>query len=526
VIKLRHYQAGSTPAIVKEIKLRPTENTLVALPTGAGKTYCIADLIQWTRANWKTEILVLSHVKEILEQNYKSLEAYLDEPISLNSSMLGRREVGPITVAGIQSVFRRPQDYKKHRMIIVDEAHLISMEDKTMYQKFFSKLPKSIVIGFTATPFRLGTGYIYGKGQMFNTCCYDWTSKEKYQQLIDEGFLSPLTTKRTQMEMDVSNIKMIGGDYSEKALSDEFDRMAVTQAAIKEVMAAGEHRNKWLIFAIDINHAEHIAETLIRNGIPTAPVHSKMHDSGFDRTRTIEGYKNGKYKCVVNVNILTTGFDDPGVDLIAMLRPTSSPVLHVQSLGRGSRIQDGKENCLVLDFAGNTARLGPINDVYVAIKGKGKGGGEPITKDCPKCDSILAPAVKFCPDCGFEFLFKHNLETTATNYDVIDDGKAHWIHVDNTTYELHTNPASPTSVKVSYHCGNKIVSEYICVEHKGFALHKAKHWIKYRGGAECKRATDLIAIKDTLQTPSKILVQKKGKYQTVGDAKFEPVSAI
>jgi len=520
VIKLRHYQADCAPAVIDYIKKHKGSHPLVALPTGSGKTYCIADLIKKLRAKWDTDVLVLSHVKEILEQNHASLSEYLDEPIGLNSAGLGRREHKTITVAGIQSVYRDHSRYARGVIIIVDEAHLISPKEDTMYKTFFAGLPKSIIIGFTATPFRLGDGLIYGTGRNFNALVYDWTTLDRFQQLVDEGYLCSLTTKRTQLEMDTAGIKLKGGDFNEKQLSDKFNRKAVTEAAIKEILAAGVNRNKWLIFAIDISHAEHIAETLIRNGIRCAPVHSKMSDSGFDRTKTVEGFKNGKYRAVVNVNILTTGFDEPGIDLIAMLRPTKSPVLHVQSLGRGSRTLDGKENCLVLDFAGNTARLGPINDVLVIEKGKGKGGGDPITKECPDCYSILAPAVRVCPDCGHKFKFQHHLVANAHRAEIIQDGKGVWLDVDKIEYGVHSRYGSPSSVKVTYHAEGYQVSEYICIEHKGFARHKAQHWVKYRGGVPCDRATDILAQARDLKEPSKVMVQRNKKLLTLKDAYF------
>lgn len=519
-IKLRHYQAGVTPALSKYLIKNKGKHPLVALPTGSGKTYCIADFVKYARNHWKVPVVIISHVKEILEQNHASLSKYLDEPVGLNSAGLGRREYEPITVAGIQSVFREPQRFGKQVIVVVDEAHLISPNEDTMYRKFFDGLDKFICVGFTATPFRLGDGYIYGAGHLFDDLVYDWTDANRFQQLVDEGYLAHLTTKRTALEMDTTGIKLTGGDFNDKALSDAFDRKAITERAIKEILAAGKLRKKWLVFAIDINHAEHIAETLIRNGIPTAPVHSKMANSGFSREKSLEGFKDGKYRCVVNVNILTTGFDEPGIDLIAMLRPTQSPVLHVQSLGRGSRVHADKENCLVLDFAGNTARLGPINNVLVRVAGKGKGGGEPIMKDCPKCAEMCMVAVKHCPECGHEFQFKHGLSYTPFDDSVLEDGKVHWATVDGVSYETITSFGSPSMAKVIYHCGSTEISEVVCVEHRGFSKHRADHWVKYRGGEKCNLVADLIAQSDSLRVPEKILVQKKGRYKTVNDARF------
>ena len=525
MIQLRHYQKEVAPSVIKYIKTNRGKHPLVVLPTGSGKTFAMADLILEIRKLWNVKILVLSHVKEILEQNSDALSEYLDMPIAINSAMLGRREIGDVTVAGIQSVFRKPEAFKDFNLVIIDEAHLISAEKNTMYQKFFAGIGKHIHVGFTATPFRLGTGYIYGpeEDKVFDHAVVDWSSSEQFTQLIDEGYLSSLTTKRTKLELDTEGIKLIAGDFNEKQLSERFDRDVITNAAIKEIMAAGRERKKWLIFAIDIDHAEHIAEVLIRSGIPTAPIHSRMDKLGFCRDKTLEAYKDGKYRCVVNVNILTTGFDDPSVDLIAMLRPTNSPILHVQSLGRGSRVCKGKTNCLILDFAGNTDRLGPINNVLVKTSAKTDGDGEPITKTCPECNSILPPAVKVCPDCFYEFSFEHGLKVKSTDYEIIEDGRSQWVKVDKVEYDLHTNYGRPSSVKVSYHCGGKVINEYICVEHTGFAKHKADHWIKYRGGSPCLMSKDLINQAESIAVPSVILVAKKGKYYSIGDSKFDSI---
>jgi DNA repair protein RadD len=478
----------------------------------------MADLIKKLGEN----VLILSHVKEILEQNVKTIENHTGKKVSIYSASLNRKEIGDITMAGIQSAYNHPELFKHFKWVIIDEAHTVNPEAGTMYSTFFAAIDNHVRIAVTATPFRLGAGFIYSDDDLtlFDKVTVDYCTREKFNQLVEEGFLSRLTTKRTELEMDTSGIKLLGGDFSEKQLSERFDRDGVTNKAIKEIIAAGANRKKWLIFAIDINHAEHIAEVLIRNGISTAPVHSKMKESGFCRDKTLENFKDGKYKCVVNVNVLTTGFDAPDIDLIAMLRPTSSPVLHVQTLGRGSRVHPGKDDCLVLDFAGNTARLGPINDVLIKKVRKGEGGGEPITKTCPKCNSILPPALKICPDCGHKFKFEHHLSANAANVQIMDDGKAHWLPVTGVVYEPNIKIGSPSSIKVTYDCCGRKVNEYVCIMHKGFAKHKADHWVKYRGGEACDSIEAFMDQILKLSKPKEILVQKKNKYYIINNSKF------
>jgi DNA repair protein RadD len=518
---LREHQSDCVDSTIDFIG-KGEGNPVIVSPTGSGKTLIISALIKHLVVELNAKVLVLSHVKEILEQNHASIASYTGFKVGLYSAMLDSRTIEGVTVAGIQSVYRKADSFRSFDYLLIDEAHLVNIQSETMYHRFFKESNIKTIIGLTATPYRLGSGFIYGKTSetIFDDISCNWGTGDKFNQLISMGYLCKLTTKRTKEEMDTSDIKLTAGDFNEKQMSSKFDREPVTNAIIKEIIAAGKNRKRWLIFAIDINHAEHIAEVLIRNGIPTAPVHSRMNESGFDRSKILKESKSGKYKCLVNVNILTTGYDDPEIDLIAVIRPTNSPVLHVQMLGRGSRPAEGKKECLVLDFAGNTERLGPINDPLIKIKGKGKGGGEPITKTCPACSSIVAPAVRICPDCGHKFKFDHGLTPNSSNAEVIDDGKAHWLNVDHITYELNSNPGTPTSLRVIYHCGNKKINEWICVEHKGFAKHKADHWVKFRGGQVTNSAVDLLNQRIRLKEPVKILVTKKNKYYLISDSKF------
>lgn len=525
MIKLRYYQEGSTPAVINYLRNNKGKNPLVAMPTGSGKTVCIADLINTFYKKWDINTLVLSHVKEILEQDCEKISEYTGEIVGVNSAMLKRREVKPITVASIQSVYKNPHLFNKHKLIIVDEAHTVSRNENSMYRKFFSQLSGSAIVGFTATPFRLGDGYIYGKDDdlIFDDVCYDYTSLDKFNELVKRGYLSPLITKATSYEMDVSDIKKVGGDYSEKELSSKFNRAEITEKILDEVIAKGKDRKRWLIFAIDISHAEQIAEYLLRKGVMTGIIHSEMNSKyGFNRDSVISNSRKGFYRSIVNVNILTTGYDDPEIDLIAVLRPTESPVLHVQMLGRGSRIYDGKANCLVLDFACNIDRLGPINDVVVKKKGKGAEGGDPIVKTCPGCGSKLPPAVRDCPDCGHHFEFIVKLSINPTISKAIDDGRDSWLNVESVEYSVNKKFSATSTVIVSYNCPEikSKVREVICVEHKGFAKQKADHWIKYRGGMPCNTVDELIAQSNLLSTPRKILVGKLKGYLIVKDAIF------
>ena len=501
------------------MKNNPDNHPLVAMPTGSGKTVVLADIILKAIARWPTtNVLVLSHVREILMQDYDSIKFHTGIDVGIYSVGLKKRERKQVTVAGIQSVFRIPKHFSEYKFIIIDECHLIPPGKNTMYRKFFAGLEHPRYFGLTATPFRLGVGYIYGEeGSIFNDLIYDMTSKDKFNQLIKDGYLCNLKTSCTEMELDTDGIRTVAGDFDKKMLSQKVDKDSITKMAIQEIIAKGASYKKWLVFAIDIEHAENIAEELGQNGIPTMVIHSKMD---FDRDVVINHYKSGTFRAIVNVNVLTTGFDDSEIDLIALLRPTKSPVIHIQTIGRGLRPAPGKDHCLILDFAGNTERLGPINDIVPKKKGKGVATGEPITKRCPACDTIHHPTKKICEFCGHKFQFKTLLKGTAQEVDVLRGKDKVWLKVSDINYLLHNKKHSPSMVKVVYTCGLRTYNEYVCIEHKGYAGHMAQHWLTFRGLPDMTSALGVVHNSHMLKTPNRIMIDKTGKYPRVKEYSF------
>jgi len=525
MIKLRKYQKVAVAAAFDYIKNNKGKHPVIGLPTGSGKSFIIAEIVRRT-LKWNAKVLVLSHNAEILQQDYDSINNYLDDyhcnyDIGINSASLGRREFANITVAGIQSVYKQPHKFKDIKLVIIDEAHTINNREGSMYDKFFAGLNGVIYLGLTATCYRLGAGYIYGPGKLFDDIVIDYTSGEQFVRLVKDGYLCPLITKQTKMELNTTGVKTIAGDFSEKSMSLKFDRDSITDAAIDEIIKAGANRKAWLIFAIDIKHCEHIAERLLQKGILTNVVHSRME---FDRAKVIQDFKDEVYKCIVNVNVLTTGFDNPKIDLIAMLRPTKSPVLHVQSIGRGLRVSPGKENCLVLDFAGNTKRNGPINNIEVYTKRK-SGVGDPPTKTCPVCDSIVALSTRICPDCEHEFIFEHHLSDGSGGEEIVQMQTGRWHDIDKIEYIKHDNGRTPPSIKVIYHSGLLSFQEWVCVSHTGYAKHKANHFLKFREGdipveGILNDIDKLLEISNTLLVPNRIFIDSSKKYGEVVDYAF------
>ena len=512
--KLREYQSKACDAI--DVELRHNNNPLIALPTGSGKTVVIAEACKRIKErNPDAHIVIASHVKEILGQNHKTIEKYLDRQVSIFSAGMGRKQKSDIIVGGIQSMYRKAREFVNTDIVIIDECHLMSDKSNTMYRTFLKTMPHANIIGLTATPFRLGSGYIYGEDKLFTRLSYDITSGEELVKLIDDGYLSDVQIVQTQLELDTTKVRTKAGDFSEIDMSSRFDREKITEAAVNEIIRIGDNYKKWLVFAIDIKHAEHIAESLIRRGIPTNIVHSKMEGN---REDVISNFKEGNYRCIVNVNVLTTGFDDPGIDLIALLRPTKSPVLHVQTIGRGMRINEGKDHCVVLDFGGNTKRLGPINAIDIRVPKKGDKQGEPITKTCPECDAIHHPAVRKCKWCGYEFQFKHNLGNSGGMEAIAKKGLK-WHKVDSVEYRISSKANRPDILVASHICGLNRYDYHACLDHKGYAKYKAKHWVAYRG-VPAHSVREAFLMKEKFKKPNRIQVDTSGKYPIITDYSF------
>jgi len=346
---------------------------------------------------------------------------------------------------------------------------------------------------------------------MFDKIVIDLTFGAKYTRLVKDGYLCPLVINNTELKLDLTAIGTVAGDFSLKQMSSAFDRTSLTTKALDEMCMKAEDRKKWLIFAIDIDHADNICDLLNERGIFSIPVHSDME---FDKQSTIDAYRAGEIRCIVNVGMLTTGFDMPQIDMIGLLRPTKSPGLHVQMIGRGGRIAPDKKNCLVLDYAGNTARLGPVNRIKPYKKQKGEATGTPVTKTCPVCDTITFPMAKICELCGHEFEFRQLLEIMSASDEVVEKG-AIWHKVRAVEYERHFKKGSPESIAVRYHCGLRFFRKWYCPDHRGYAGEKGRRYLKHRGLEEYVDLQGAIDYLRSSKQPVKIRVVTSGKYPEV-----------
>ena len=523
-------------------------NPICVLPTGTGKSVCIAMFLESVYRQFQNQkILVLTHVKELIQQNFlKLVELWPGAPAGIYSAGLGRKDLlQKIIFAGIASIIKVAHQLGHVDLVIVDECHLIGPNDKTMYQKFFSILkltnPLLKIIGFTATDYRLGQGKLTdGENPLFTGVCFNIATVKAFNRLIAENYLAPLIPKPTSTLLDVEGLHLRGGEFIEGEMQKAFDREHITRAAIQEALEYKESRLSWLVFSTGVEHSEHIAEILNEYGVRAVAVHSKMPDK--QRDEAIRDFKAGKYQAIVNNNILTTGFDHPPIDLILCLRATQSAVLWVQMLGRGTRPYDPafpgkgicprtfwklKENCMVLDYARNTRRLGPINDPVVP-RPKGKGGGDAPVKECPVCECYMHASVRWCTGikrdgskCTHEFTFEVKFKGSSASDELIkgDLPVVEVFKVDHINYNRHHKLGRPDSVKVTYYCGYRCFTEYVCVEHEpAKGGNKAREWIRKRlqeGNQIPSTVTDLLACAPDLKAATHIRVWVNTKHPQV-----------
>lgn len=504
-MELRPYQREAVEAVYRHLR-EQDDNPVVVIPTGGGKTPVIATICRDAVTRWRGRVLILAHVRELLEQAAEKLRQICPEVVvGVYSAGLGQRDTqAPVIVAGIQSVHRRAGDLGIFDLVLVDEAHLIPPDGDGMYRQFLADArqlnPRLRVVGFTATPFRLRSGSICTpaeEGGLLQAICYSVGVRE----LIRDGYLCPLVAKAGANSVDASHLAVRGGEFVAADAEELMDRAGLIQAACADLIARTGDRGSCLIFAAGVDHAEHLAAGLREQGATAEAVFGDT--PGSVRGDALARFHAGQLKYLVNVNVLTTGFDCPRVDCVALLRPTLSPGLYYQMVGRGFRLHPGKRDCLVLDFAGNVVRHGPVDALGIDGRPVSTSGGEAPAKACPACRSIILAGCTSCPDCGHEFplapVVPHAAQageegilagqTSTTDYPVR-----------RTFAAVHTkrgaDDTAPKTLRMEYEIGWQCCqSEWICIEHTGFARRKAEAWWRERSHAPVPRtASEAVAL--------------------------------
>jgi DNA repair protein RadD len=528
---LREYQQRTIDQLYAWFEAGGRGNPCLVLPTGSGKSHIVAALCKDALQNWpETRVLMLTHVKELIEQNAEKMRQHWPgAPMGIYSASIGRRELGePITFAGIQSVRSKARELGHIDLVIIDECHLVNHKDEGGYRGLLEQLkainPAIRVVGLTATPYRLGHGLITDKPALFDALIEPISIEE----LIFKGYLSTLRSKVTKAKLDVTGVHKRGGEFIESELQAAVDTDDKNQAVVQEVMALAGDRKAWLFFCAGVKHAEHIAQALRQQGVTAAWVTGDTPKK--QRDEIIADFKAGKLQALTNANVLTTGFDYPDIDLVVMLRPTMSASLYVQMAGRGMRVKSHTDHCLVLDFAGVVASHGPITNVQPPKKG-GDGNGEAPLKVCENCDELVHISVMVCPACQHPFPVKELKKLQLRDDDIMGlDGQE--LEVTSWTWRWHTSKASGKQMlAVTYYgsLSDAPITEYLPIFHDGYAGQMAlQKLIGIARSANCvnavlySKAHDIaIEINKQSTPPSMIEYRKDGKFFKVTRRKWE-----
>jgi DNA repair protein RadD len=473
---LRDYQERTIDQLYKWFADGRKGHPCIELPTGSGKSHIVAAICKDAITQWpETRILMMTHVKELIEQNAeKMLEHWPDAPLGIYSAGMRRRDIGePITFAGIQSVRDKADQIGHVDLVLIDECHLVSHKQEGGYRKLIEDLmrvnPALRVIGLTATPYRLGHGYITDEPALFA----DIISPVSIEELIYKKFLAPLRSKLTAHQLSVDGVHKRGGEYIESELQAAVDTDKNNTATVDEAIRLAGDRRSWLFFCAGVKHALNVSRILNARGISAACIVGDTPKA--EREQIIAEFKAGDIRALTNANVLTTGFDHPDLDLIAMLRPTLSTGLYVQMAGRGMRVKSHTDHCLVLDFAGVVQTHGPITAVNPK-KPSGKGQGEAPVKVCNVCNELNHISAKECVACGAPFPPPKVPKQKLHDDDIMGLDTTE-MNVTDWQWRKHTSRASGKEMLLVTYYGalsDKPVNEYLTVMHEGYAGQKAR----------------------------------------------------
>jgi len=530
---LRDYQQRTIDDLYAWFEAGNKGNPCLVLPTGSGKSHIIAALCKNALQSYpETRILMLTHVKELIEQNAeKMIQHWPNAPLGIFSASLRRKNLEePITFAGIQSIRNRASEIGHIDLILIDECHLVSHKEEGGYRKLISDLmtynPRLRVIGLTATPYRLGHGLITDKPALFDALL----EPVSIEELVFRGFLAPLRSKVTQTKLEIDGVHKRGGEFIESELQAAVDKKLTNEAVVREVISRAGDRKAWLFFCTGVDHARHMAETLQASGIEAACVTGDTPKR--EREKLLEAFKAGSIRAMTNANVLTTGFDYPDIDLIAMVRPTMSASLYVQMAGRGMRPKSHTDHCLVLDFAGVVETHGPITAVRPP-KRKGDGDGEAPVKVCDSCGELCHPTAKVCPHCGNPFPLPEPKQWKLADVDIMGiDGSD--MAVTSWRWRKHTSRTSGKDMlAVTYYgsLSDPTVTEYLTIGYEGYAGQKATKLLYsmaqsagiWDGGLAANSLDEIANNMNQTKPPAMIEYRMDGKFYRVIRRKWDAI---
>lgn len=483
ILQPRPYQRQALDELYNWFYDNPDGNPIVSACVGAGKSVMIALLCHEAVHNWsvRSRVLITVPSKELAEQNYAKLEALgTGLRIGVLSASLGRKDYvhdKDVILGTVGTLVKAAERLGLIDLILVDECHLANRADTGMYRHLVKGCQRNNaavrVVGWTGTPFRgNGVWLTEGEDRLFT----DIAARIAMRDLLKQGFLAPLVVAKPKTQVSGEGLKTQNGDYIVSALAQRLDQSELTEKIADEIVEHGRDRRRWLVFGVTVEHATHLAAALVERGISCAVVSANTPKPL--RETYIAAFRSGKLRALVNVAVLTTGFDVPEVDLIALVRNTKSPVLYTQIGGRGMRTVPGKTDCLWLDFTDTTALLGPLDEIKGRCETKKKPDDERTvpTKICEECGAQNLAGASVCKSCGEAFPAPTPSINTVASQAAILSGvpRLETIPVEEISYQSHlSHKTNIPYLQILFKSDLSYYRLNLMIQHDGYARKKA-----------------------------------------------------
>ncbi len=499
---LRAYQRDAMTATFDAL-LRD-QHPVIAHPTGSGKSLLVGALGLLLPGR----VLIISHRKELLVQDSEKLLTFAQTSLGLYSAGLKRRETDDrVIIGGVQSIYRRMDELQAtgaFAYLIIDECHVCPPRSQptTMYAQILQACPDAQRIGLSATPYRLDGGLVYEGPD----CWFDTLAHEVGIRALTPHYLAPLAGLLSAHEVDVSNVRTKQGEYVLSDLSQAASEESVVEGALDDILAYGAKRDHWIIFCVDVAHAHLVTAQLRARGIPTGMVVGTTPQD--ERDATFEDFRTGRILALTNVMVASVGFDFPGIDLIALLRPTQSRALAIQMIGRGSRQSPGKVDALLLDFAGILEKHAPLDGVFTLAKTPARQKADDAREERERQERERK--ARHAAQASTLDPMATTPDTTAKRY-----------RVERITYAVKESKRFPGKhmLIATYLCPERIgrasVTAFICIEYEGWARQIAEAWFARRHRIAPETARDALHIAWGLPIPTHIVIQKQGRFDRI-----------
>lgn len=519
---LREYQQEAVDALWNELFYE--RSALCVLPTGCGKTEIFIELMK--RSILKKpdiKIVVLVNKITLLDQTQRRLARALGlEQIGVYCGSKSKYSVdATITVATIQSIHSIVFD--SLNLLILDECHNVDQESGRFIDFIhnnWTSNEKMKVVAFTATPFRASGGFIYGEGKIFSKITY----RRKLQEMIDLGFLVRPRIKRVEHQFKTDHLKIRMGEFDSKQIEELTSNEAIVLDQIKDALPRMLDRSKIVWACATIFHCKMVARLLYSLGEKVSIIHSKLSSAEREyQTALFETANESASRHLVFVTIVSEGYDFPPIDCVCLMRPIRSPVLYVQTVGRGLRLSPGKTDLLVLDYGKVVESCGPLDEPILATDEKAK-APKTTMKFCPTCLDYVNIWVKECT-CGHLFETDPKIPRLKEKPDELsrllssETKRIEAIPIREAYYGLHTSKNNNRCLVVIYRSQGLFgsdVKEYFVVD-KPWGLEKARNRLMSMG------ITDMIvseSLKKVQRPPSEITVEFD-RFPKVLGLKFE-----